>query len=106
MKFTLKPGVRLLGMRPELMIAILAAYSIYDDHGYNCTVTSVVDGQHSYGSAHFTGEGVDIRTRNVPGDELQVIRKEIAKALGKEFDVVLESDHLHIEYDPKKGTHA
>jgi len=26
---------------------------------------------------------------------------KLSKELGNDFDVVLESDHIHIEYDPK-----
>jgi len=29
------------------------------------------------------------------------IRDELADVLGEEWDVVLEKDHLHLEFDPK-----
>lgn len=37
----------------------------------------------------------------IPGWHRKMIVERIVKDLGSEFDVVLKSDHIHIEYDPK-----
>lgn len=96
----LKPGVRLLGLRPEMTVALLAAHTVYGDR--ELVITSVVDSKHSRGSLHYKGLAIDLRTRNLDNRaEAQLIRDALAEALGDEFDVVLERNHLHIEYDPK-----
>jgi len=64
-------------------------------------ITSVCDSQHSAKSKHWTGDAIDVRTRDFSTLEL---RREtfmrIKDALGSDFDCVDEADHFHIEYDP------
>ncbi len=97
----LKPGVRLTGIRPEILFAVLAAERAYNRAGHELVVTSCVDGKHGRGSLHYSGAAVDLRTRDVPSNAMQGIVAEIREALGADFDVVLEPDHLHVEYEPQ-----
>lgn len=96
----LKPGVRVQGLKPEALIALMVAEWVYDQHGYELVVTSGTDGRHSPGSYHYTGEAIDIRTNTVPEHERPVLCSEIAARLGPAYDVILEPDHMHIEHDP------
>jgi len=91
----LKPGVCLTGIRPEILFAVVAAERAYNRAGQELVVTSCVDSKHSRGSLHYLGCAVDVRTRDVPSDAIQAIVAEIREALGPDFDVILESDHLH-----------
>jgi hypothetical protein len=43
----------------------------------------------------------DLRTRDTPIKILPLIKKDLQEALTDEFDVVLEKDHFHIEFQPK-----
>ena len=97
----LKKGVRVTGLRPELLLAITVASSIYEENKYECVVTSLVDQKHGYGSLHFQGSAVDLRIRHLEDDDVKLIVKELSSALGVDYDVVLESDHIHLEYQPK-----
>jgi hypothetical protein len=97
----LKPGVRLTGIRPEILFAVMAAERAYNRAGHELVVTSCVDSKHGRGSLHYSGAAVDLRTRDVPSDAMQGIVTEIRESLGPDFDVILESDHLHAEYHPK-----
>ena len=97
----LKPGVRLAGIRPEILVAVMAAERAYNRAGYELVVTSCADSKHSRGSLHYAGAAVDLRTRGVPADVIQAIVAEIRESLGADFDVVLEDTHLHVEYQPK-----
>ncbi len=97
----LKPGVRLTGIRPETLLAVMVAERAYNQAGHELVVTSCVDGKHGRGSLHYSGAAVDLRTRDVPSDAMQEIVAEIREALGADFDVILETDHLHIEYQAK-----
>ncbi len=65
-----------------------------------CVITSAVDGVHSEKSLHKKGRAVDYRTWYFEDDQLEHLVKEIRKNLPSGYDVVLEQDHLHIEYDP------
>lgn len=98
----LKPGVRILGLRPELMVAVVAAESIWSKKGVEAVITSGVDGTHSKGSLHYKGLALDFRVNTLPAGTWQEVRNELADALGGDFDVVLEKDHIHVEFDPKE----
>jgi hypothetical protein len=71
------------------------------DYGYECVVTSVVDGKHSHGSLHYAGYAMDLRTRHLTPTDQSLIVSALKKALTDEFDIVLEENHIHIEYQPK-----
>lgn len=98
----IKPGVKLNGLGSEILLGIMVAKSVYEAHGIDLVITSGTDSKHGYSSEHYKGDAVDIRTKNInPAYERKIIADQIKEALGQEFDVVLESSHLHIEYDPK-----
>lgn len=97
----LKPGVKLSGIRPEMVLAALVADEIFAKHGAELTITSAIDGEHSLGSLHYQGRALDFRTRTMLTHQREPCRDALADALGTEFDVVLEDDHIHVEFDPK-----
>lgn len=67
---------------------------------YEITITSANDGKHMTNSLHYKNKAVDLRTRDMKN--AKVVGWEIKQYLGNDFDVILEKDHLHIEYQPKK----
>jgi hypothetical protein len=91
-----------VGWRPEIVFAVQAAHSAYQAHGYDCIVTSGVEGTHSETSLHYPGSAADFRTNHVPEPLRAQIAKMIGEALGEDFDVILESTHLHVEFQPRK----
>lgn len=66
-----------------------------------CIITSGSDGTHKEGSKHYSLEAIDFRTRHLQPNELATVVKAAKNILGKDFDVVVEATHLHVEYDPK-----
>ena len=46
-------------------------------------------------------KALDLRTRHMNGQGLQAVYHKLKEELGEQFDVVLESDHIHLEYQPK-----
>lgn len=64
-------------------------------------VTSILDGVHSSKSLHYKGLAFDMRTHIYSQSVVKSIMEELEYLLGKNYDVVLEKDHIHIEYDPK-----
>jgi hypothetical protein len=95
----LKPGVRVYGIRPEMVLALVAADRIWQRHGSELVVTSVMDGTHSRGSLHYAGCAVDLRTWHL--DDIAAAAQELREALGEDFDVVVEASHVHLEYQAK-----
>lgn len=65
------------------------------------TITSVNDGKHMNGSKHYVNKAIDLRVLDMPKDMWQPVRNDLSNILGPDFDVILEKDHIHIEYDPK-----
>ena len=99
---TLEKNVSLSDLKPQTLVAVMSAWAIFISLGANeFVLTSVNDGIHSRKSLHRFGYAVDIRIWVLTEAKRVMAAKKIADALGKHFDVVLEPDHLHIEYDPK-----
>jgi hypothetical protein len=99
----LKSSVGLRGLQPELIPAMIIASEVYRELGFDFVLTSVTDSQevHMKNSLHPKGYAMDVRTRNVPTEKHQALATELATRIGPQYDVVLESDHIHVEFDPK-----
>ena len=95
----IKHGVRIFGLRPEMLLALTVADTIWDD----LTITSVIDGSHSRGSLHYVGCAADLRTRDLTLDTIRANVNALKSALGPDFDVVIEKSHVHVEFQPKQG---
>jgi len=74
---------------------------VYEEAGHDFTITACVDGKHMTGSLHYAGAAIDVRTRELAADEVQKLIARIKSCLGDAFDVLLEVDHIHIEFQPK-----
>ena len=96
----LKPGVRIHGVNATVVLALVVASDIYDAIGDDMIITSLIDGRHMHGSLHYVGAAVDLR---MPTHFVEEIVDELKERLGDQYDVVLESDHIHIEFQPKVG---
>lgn len=97
----IKQGVSLLGMNTQILLAIIVADRIWSAHNDNLVITSVSDGKHSEASLHYVGAAVDLRRWGVSRIDEKL--SALSEALGPDFDVILEENHFHIEYQPKKG---
>ncbi len=101
----IKAGVDIRGMQPQVVLAMVTADRIYEEAGRELVVTSVCDGKHGEGSLHYSGSAFDLRTTaaGIPAEAVQRIAAKLRAALGAQFDVVVESDHIHVEFDPKEA---
>lgn len=98
-----KDDVNPHGLRPEILAGLLVADSVFRQHKAETWVTSICDGQHSRTSLHYAGQAVDLDM--VPQDErlMDQIAQEIRERLPVPFyDVIRETTHIHIEYQPKR----
>ena len=100
MALEFKEGVKLTITKAvnKLLQAGATAFAVV---GKPCVVTSGSDGQHKVNSKHYTNEAIDLRTFHLQGNELDTVVQALKNTLGKDFDVVIEASHLHLEHDPK-----
>lgn len=104
---SLKPGVKLRDLAPQIVLAIQAAEHIY----WNAAQTAVVvtsgnDSQHKDGSLHYTGRAADLRIKTVPEKLRERVVRQLRDALGGEFDVLwegrgTENEHVHVEWQQR-----
>ena len=110
-------SISLSNLQPQMLIALMNANDLYAEWGLPCVVTSGNDARHSKTSLHYAGQAIDIRTRNIPSifhhlaetrqmdkavEATDNIVKKLKETLGLDYDVILESDHIHIEYQPRR----
>jgi hypothetical protein len=98
---SIKPGAKLAGLQPEMVLALVVADQVYGGFDASLVVTEGTGGQHMVGSLHSSGFAVDLRTSNVRDTALQGLGEELKRRLGENYDVVVEHDHAHVEFDPK-----
>ena len=98
----IKKGASLSGIDIRLRPALVAADASFKLIECDFVITSGLDGAHSAGSLHYYGLAFDCRTRHIPNGLVQTVVKEIKTSFPNVFDVVLEINHIHIEYDPNK----
>ena len=95
----IKKGVKSKGIQPEILLAIQEAREVYHQLGAETVITSLLDGKHMKGSKHYEGQAVDLRIRHLHDPQLAF--SLLRSALGRDYDVVLEKSHIHVEFDPK-----
>ena len=99
----IKSTARISGLRPEMVLGLFIMDGVFKSHGSELIITSALDSKHGYGSLHFRGDGVDLRTRHLQEHAVGPIIDEMKDKLGPDFDVVLEGNHIHVEFQPKTG---
>ncbi len=98
----LKKGVDIFGIHPELIFGMVVVDQVFQNLGEKAVFTSVCDGQHSNKSLHYKGLAFDVRTRNISKEDQTDIVDVLRYRLPDDWDIVLETSHLHVEYDRKR----
>lgn len=99
---------KMVGNNPVHLSAsreIMDAMSIADQlslkiSGKEMVVTSLLDGVHSKNSLHYTGNAFDMRVWIYTEKQKQSLLYQLKKKLGINYDIIDESDHIHLEFDP------
>lgn len=97
----IKVGANIQGIDFKLRPALIYADDIWKKYGQELVVTAGLDGAHSAGSLHYYGLAIDFRISYFLPEIAKIVCAELALKLGRNFDVRLEKDHIHVEYDPK-----
>jgi len=84
---------------PDMCRLIWQAQLLAPD-GYDVMITSGADGTHKENSKHYKGRAVDFRINNFPtGASVKTWANRLQKRLGDEFFVLIESNHLHVQFN-------
>lgn len=94
--------VNIQGIRPELVLAIVITNQVFQSYGAELIITSILNGRHSRKSLHYTGSAFDIRIKHLAELTINKIYRQLKESLLEDFDIILESNHIHIEYQPKR----
>ena len=95
----LKMGVDASRLQEEIRRILGIIEFLYMKQGEEPVITSTYEGTHSPQSLHYANLAIDIRIPRI-GDPADMVVK-LKQNLNKDYDIVLEKDHIHIEYDPK-----
>lgn len=106
MALIIKPGVSVLGLKPEILIGLRVAEGVLDMYGYDTILTSGTQEKHGDYSRHYLGMAVDIRSKHIAHEKKDEIFAKITARLGDEFKAIWESkgtsiEHFHISYKPR-----
>lgn len=74
-----------------------ALQEVWQKHGLTPLITSTTDGEHMDGSYHYTGQALDLRTKDIPSDKRKKVAEDLQAKLGPGSQVILEADHIHVE---------
>lgn len=64
-------------------------------------ITSTTEGKHRKNSLHYKGLAFDVRISDKTKEETNRFLNLLKFHFDRTLDIVLEKDHIHIEYDPK-----
>lgn len=98
MLISVKPGVHLFGLQPEMLWAIDRIAECAPD---DVVITSGRGDTHGRASLHYCGMAVDVRTRHLSSEQIRLWIRDIRALLGNDYDVIFEGNHIHCEYQPK-----
>ena len=100
MKFRVKEGASLTHLDPRVEAALPTICKVWEAETLQIVVfTAGRDGVHGLNSLHYEGRALDCRTRTLKIDQINAVKDALKAALGPDWDVVIEADHLHIELD-------
>lgn len=100
-----KEGVRVHGVKPEIIPAMMVMDSLYQgyiDYPHGVVITSIADGQHSDNSKHYGGNAFDCRIWHLSVAEVTRIAGEARQMLGDDYYVRVEKDHIHVDWRPMR----
>jgi len=94
----IKAGVSIERLERHTRRALSIVSKILWQDGEELIITATDDGNHGAGSLHYANQAFDIR---LPEHDPVGRVADMRKLLPEGFDVIGETTHIHIEYDPK-----
>jgi hypothetical protein len=98
--YEVKVGAVLHGLHQQVCQAIPMIANLYEAVTLRrMVITSGREGSHSSKSLHYYGRAIDIRTRDLSTEQIVELQSELKSMLGRNWDVIIEPSHMHIELD-------
>lgn len=100
-----KPEVRIRTLTPQLA-EMLTAAALWSEHvRVDVEINSVNDGDaiHQKDSLHGYDLAVDLDTVGDRRDDLVLLHRFLHRVMPPQYDVVWEQDHVHVEWDARRG---
>jgi len=94
----IKAGVDISRLKRNARRGLAGVDEALKEWNVETVVTSTFEGNHGAGSLHYADQAFDV---GLPERDKDLIIGHLKRKLGSLFDVVLEDDHIHVEYDPK-----
>jgi hypothetical protein len=97
----LKLGVYINRLHWSIRRKLDAIDEVYETiTGEEAVVTSTYEGTHKSGSLHYQDKAVDLRLPK-KFEQVDMLVEALRKRLGGDYDVVVSTYCIHVEYDPK-----
>lgn len=100
-----KPAVRIRQLTPQL-VEMLAAAAVWSEQTrVDVEVNSINDGDtiHQNDSLHGYDLAADLDTVGDKPPDLKLLYRYLRRVMPPQFDVVYENDHVHVEWDARRG---
>lgn len=94
------PKCRVKGLTPELLLGLMVLDGVYTANGDILTVFHIIDGEHMPKSLHYVGNAADV---SLPEINPRLMPLKAQRALGADYDYLIEDAHAHLEFQPKRG---
>ena len=91
-------GCDLSRLRHRTRQALWVLEHLYALEDESLIITHTFDGQHKEGSLHFKNRAFDVLP---PKRESALIFSQAREMLGRDYDLLNEVTHWHLEHDPK-----
>ena len=106
-----KKGVVFKCFKPKIIDLLEMLNRISEEIEKDIWITSANDGKHSENSYHYKNLALDLRIWNLEKKDINYVIENLTNDRfqflfspdHKYYDIVLEKDHIHCEYDERKA---
>ena|SRR5271157_5246317 len=92
----IKQGVVMCFLNDQIRTALAVIQEVYEGLLEEPVCTAGCDGNHKVNSKHYVNDAVDLRLPHK--DNIPLIVAQLKAKLGSKFYVLLEVDHIHVQY--------
>jgi len=93
----IKFGVSIEKLARPIRIILELVETEYNKFAVEAVITSTFEGNHRLNSLHYQNLAIDFRKI----EQIEEVAKKLKAQLSDDYDIIVESDNLHVEYDQK-----
>jgi uncharacterized protein YcbK (DUF882 family) len=104
MAVRIKKGVSIAGISTAIVVGLMITAGVLQKYESDTVITSGTEPEanHKEHSKHWPGDALDFRIWYIEEELLPTVAEDLQDALGPDFYVRLEPDHIHISWKPRK----